>query len=360
MSSDFPDDNLYELLGVDANAPADVIRQAYRRLAMTWHPDRNTAQDAEHTFKRIRFAYDVLSDSSLRIDYDRHVATQPAKQPRPRDAAASATGARAPNLSRRARITLHEQIYGCKVNLKLTRTEYCDHCDGSGHSNAPATTCKTCDGSGEVRSALGLFSFFGPSSKPCDECDGKGKVRSPCAPCKGTGINAKKTGHLKFDVPAGIRPGVNLRVRGHGRRGRSGEAAGDLLVRIDIAEHPLFEPDYPNLRGEMPINVFRVLAGGNIEVPTLDDAISVPINSELFATPELRLAGHGMLDGSSGERGDLLMKLRLFSPSHFSEKQRALLAELEQSTANDPLQKEWKKRLRQAASSARNADESRE
>ena len=367
MHSQFPEDDLYDLLGVDAKASTELIRQAYRKLAMTWHPDRNTSHNAEHTFKRILFAYDILRDSQRRKDYDRHAAVTPrsknTKPPEPEpEHAAPPNNNRAANLSRRAKISLHEQLHGCKVKLKVTRTEYCQRCDGSGHSKAAPVTCGKCKGSGEVSSPLGLFSFFSAGTTSCDGCGGTGKVRSPCSSCQGTGVDTKKTGHLRFDVPAGIRPGTNLRVRGHGRRGRTGEAAGDLLVRIDIAEHPLFAPDFPHLRCEMPINIFRALAGGDIEGPTLDAPLSIPLQADMLDSTELRINGQGMLDGSTGERGDLLLKLRMSAPQKFSKEQRALLAELERSAANDPAQREWQRRLRSASGVKRSPvqDEDRE
>ena len=358
MHAQFPDHDLYTLLGLEPKASAEAIRLAYRKLAMAWHPDRNKAVNAELQFKQIRFAYDVLRDTARRGDYDRHlVAHPPRSQNAPQSAAHNPTQTgRAPNLSRRTRITLNEQLHGCNLKLKVTRTEYCSHCEGSGHSKKPPVTCGTCNGAGEVRSALGMFAFFSAGTTPCGDCDGKGSVQAPCSACKGSGVTAKKTGHLKFDVPAGIRPGANLRVRGHGRRGRSSEAAGDLMVRIDLAKHPLFEPDFPHLRCEMPINVFRVLAGGNIAVPTLETPVEVPLNTALGSATELRLAGQGMLDGSTGQRGDLLLKLNLICPQNFSAEQRALLAELERAAAKDPAERDWQRRLRTATNPKHTTD----
>lgn len=354
MQHPHTDDDLYGLLGVHAAASVEEIRRAYRKRAMTSHPDRNVSDDAAEAFTRIRHAYEILRDATRRADYDRDIASA-------RDAAsqqASAVqpeppAARAPNLSRRARITLHEQLRGCRVQLKVTRTEYCRQCTGSGESYAPPVACDNCGGSGRVREALGLFSFFGTATKACPDCGGQGVIRPPCEACQGMGVVARRTGHLRFMIPAGIRPGASLRVRGHGRHGRSGEASGDLMVRIEIAPHPLFEPDFPDLRCEVPISIFRMLAGGNLEVPTLDGSASVSLPADLADGAELRVAGEGMLDAVTGERGDLVVTLRLIRPRTLSDAQAELLAELDRSAGSEPALMEWVRRLRETESMKR-------
>ena len=347
------DEDLYCLLGVDSAASADEIRRAYRKLAMIWHPDRNVSAEAEETFKRIRLAYEILREPKRRTEYDREFRSHPR---RPHDAHAQpastaqseVSSRRAPNLSRHVSISLEEQLHGCRAKLRLTRTEYCRHCGGSGHANLPPLACGTCRGSGFVRNPLGLFSMFRIATVACPDCSGKGTIRPKCEACAGTGVGARKMGHLQFEVPAGIRPGASLRVRGHGRRGRSGEAPGDLLVHVGVAPHPLFEPDFPDLRCEIPVSVFRALAGGTLEVPTLGAPVSIPLSSEPIDGAELRIPGHGLLDGASGRRGDLLVRLRLVRPQQLSDAHLALLAELEQLSANDPAHIDWLRRRHDA------------
>ena len=349
MQHPHTDDDLYGLLGVHSAASVEEIRRAYRKRAMTYHPDRNVSDGAEETFKRIRSAYEILRDAKRRADYDRDAAREQdtadqqasAAQPEP-------PPGRAPNLSRRARITLDEQLRGCRVKLKLTRTEYCRRCGGSGDNDVPPVICGTCRGSGRVRHSLGLFSFFSAETIACTDCGGQGTVRPKCGACEGKGVEARKTGRLRFEIPAGIRPGASLRVRGHGRRGRSGEASGDLLIRVEIAPHPLFKPDFPHLRCEMPISVFRALAGGSLEVPTLETPVSVPLSAGLVDGAELRIDGQGMLDAANGQRGDLVVTLRLIRPQVLSDTQLELLAELERHAASEPALIDWVGRLRDA------------
>lgn len=356
MSPPHSDDDLYGLLGVHAAASPEEIRRAYRKSAMTWHPDRNVSPHAEETFKRIRSAYETLRDAKRRADYDRHAAARAHHAPRQQpDARSEPPPARAPNLSRRARITLLEQLHGGRVRLKLTRTEYCRRCGGSGEADVPPVACDACSGSGRTRHAFGLFAFF-RAEAACAKCGGKGAVRPKCRACDGRGIEARKSGHLSFSVPAGVRPGASLRVRGHGRRGRGSEAAGDLLVRVEIAPHPLFEADFPDLRCEMPISLFRVLAGGSLELPTLEGAVWLPIAADWVDGSELRIEGEGMLDAATGRRGDLLVTLRVVRPRTFSDAQLGLLAELERSAANEPELLDWARRRRDATKLRQPAD----
>jgi DnaJ-class molecular chaperone len=121
-----------------------------------------------------------------------------------------------------------------------------------------------------------------------------------------------------------------------------------LLINVGIASHPLFEPDFPHLRCEMPISVFRALAGGIVEVPTLDSPVSIPLPTDLVDGTGLNLTGHGMLNGATGKRGDLLVRLRLVRPRTLSDAQRELLAKLERLAAGEPWHVDWARRRRDA------------
>ena len=352
MKHPFADHDLYGLLGVHPGVSPEEIRLAYRQRAMMWHPDRNNCVDAEETFKLIRAAYDVLVDPSRRATYDRNAASRAERQhtsaERPPSAARGEPGApKAADVRRRVRITLEEQLRGGRVELQVTRTEYCSACGGSGTS-AVRASCDTCSGSGYVRRSLQWFPFFSAAPIACTDCGGEGLTRSKCMACEGRGRIARKKGQLHFEIPAGVPPGGSLRVQGHGRRGRSGRVSGDLIVNVEIVAHPLFQPDFPHLRCEMPISVFRALAGGIVEVPTLDMPVSVSLPNDLVDGVELRVAGHGMLNGATGARGDLLVRLRLIRPCNVSDAQRELLAKLERLAADEPAHAEWVRRRRDA------------
>ena len=360
MQHPLADHDLYCLLGVHPAASAEEIRLAYRQRAMMWHPDRNNRTDAEEVFKLIRSAYDVLRDPARRADYDRHAASRAERPHAPTERPASAAprerhAGSAPDVRRRVCITLDEQLRGGRVELKVTRTEYCSVCGGSG-STEVRVSCDTCRGSGNVRRSLGLFSFFLVTPTACTDCGGEGVTRPKCVACEGNGSIARKRGHLRFDIPAGIPPSGSLRVCGHGRRGRRGRVAGDLLINVGMVAHPLFEPDFPHLRCEMPISVFRALAGGIVEVPTLDRPVSVSLPADVVDGTELRVAGHGMLNGATGERGDLLVRLRLIRPRTLSDAQRELLAKLERLAADEPGHVDWERRRRDADNMKRSTD----
>jgi molecular chaperone DnaJ len=352
MQRPLSDHDLYCLLGVHPEASAEEIRLAYRRRAMIWHPDRNNRTDAAETFKLIRSAYDVLRDPSRRADYDRNAVSRAARPSTPAERPASAAqheprAGSAPDVRRRVHITLDEQLRGGRVELQVTRTEYCSVCGGSGSSEVRAS-CDNCRGSGQVHPSLGWFPLFLAAPTACTECDGEGVTRPKCVACEGNGTIARKRGHLRLEIPAGVPPGGRLRVPGHGRRARRGRVSGDLLITVGIAAHPLFEPDFPHLRCEMPVSVFRALAGGIVEVPTLDRPVTVPLPTDLADGTELRVTGHGMLNGATGERGDLLVRLRLIRPRTLSDAQRELLAKLERLAADEPGHVDWVRRRRDA------------
>lgn len=362
MHRDLPDEDLYGALGIQAHAQDAEITRAYRKLAMAWHPDRNASHEAADHFRRIRLAYEILRDPHRRAEYDRRArhhtvarAYSPrpgaAPQPPPR-AQPEPPVARAGNLSRRVAITLEEQVFGCRVKLKVTRTEYCSTCGGVGRMESAPATCPRCRGSGRVRKRSLPFFLFGGEEVACDACGGSGRVFPECPTCQGSGSGATRTGQLRFDIPAGVRPEATKRVRGFGRPARPGETAGDLLVKVVFAPHPLFEPDFPHLRCEIPISAFRVLAGGAIDVPTLDAAVAVALPQDAGDGTLLRLAGQGLLDVASGQRGDLFATLRVVRPEALTAAQRALVDELEQSFADHRGQvdgiAEWARRVRDA------------
>jgi molecular chaperone DnaJ len=343
------EDDLYQLLGIAAEASAADIVRAYRKLAMAWHPDRNASHDAAEQFKRIRNAYEVLRDPHRRALYDRQAAQAARRPPAP---GGNGGAARAGNLSRRCAVTLEEQIEGCRASLKLTRTEYCKRCHGSGRLDSEPRRCAACRGSGRVRRSMPFF-FFGGELVECQECGGRGSVPPACPQCKGSGNGESRTGHLRFDIPAGMRPETTMRVRGYGRPGRRGQDAGDLIVRVGIEPHPLFEPDFPDLRCHMPVSAFRLLAGGSLDVPTLDGPVRVPLPEDAGEGTLLRLPGAGMLDGASGRRGDLLVRLSVVRPQALTAAQLALLDQLERALLADPAQArplaDWARRLDDAA-----------
>jgi molecular chaperone DnaJ len=355
-------DDLYGLLGIHPAAPLAEITLAYRKCARAWHPDRNGAADAAERFRRIRHAYEVLRDPQRRAAYDR---TVPVRSARRRPSATEANtqppspqpaGERAPDMRRRVRITLAEQIAGCRHTLKLTRTEYCARCGGTGDARLPAVACGTCRGSGEVRETLGFFPFFRYEARPCTDCEGTGAIRPRCKACAGSGVETKKTGLLRFAIPAGIRPETSLRVRGHGKRSRAGAACGDLVIRVGLAPHPLFVPVFPDLACTMPVSAFRLLAGGSVVVPTLATSVSVPLPRDAADGSELRIAGEGLLDATTGERGDLVVTLRAIRPRRLTAEAHALVAQLDTLVADDPTLAEWSRRQRDAQRDRSNPD----
>lgn len=359
MHCTIPEDDVYSLLGIPVQATHSEITRAYRKLAMAWHPDRNDEGGAEEQFKRIRLAYETLRDPSRRAEYDRQRRQggrrnmqRPAPSARAEAEAREAAAEPAPrarDLSRKVSISLAEQVFGCRPKIKVTRTEYCSSCDGFGQLAQHSDTCMRCRGTGRIRKGSLAFFIFRAEEMECEDCGGLGKLRPRCPACEGSGTGATRSGHLQFEVSPGQRPDSIKRVRGFGRPGRKGEAPGDLMVKISYSRHPLFEVAFPDLRCEMPVSAFRVLAGGTVTLPTLGGLVELPLPPDAVDGSELHIAGEGLLDAATGRRGALHVKLRVLRPTSLNAKQKALLDELERSLGSqggraDPFA-DWAKRV---------------
>ncbi len=287
----------YEILECERGAAGEVLKSAYRKLAMRFHPDKNPGDHtAEVKFKEINEAYDVLKDDQKRAAYDRfgHAAFENgmggarAGAGHPfGDFAGSfsevfedffgemmggrARGGRRQNRGQDLRynleITLEEAFRGRSATIKVPTAISCETCSGSGaepgHSHE---TCTTCAGHGKVRASQGFFTV----ERTCSTCRGSGKViRHPCKICKGTGLTQKERS-LDVEVPAGVEEGTRIRLSGEGAAGLNGGPPGDLYIFLSVAEHPIFQRDGNDLHCRVPVTFITAALGGSIEVPTLD------------------------------------------------------------------------------------------
>lgn len=362
MQRNTPDDDIYSLFGIPAQASDIEITRAYRKLAMAWHPDRNASRDAEERFKRINIAYETLRDPLKRAEYDRQHKKGRRKRapaeapPRPssddmagNQAAGEARGPRARDLSRNITISLAEQITGCRPTLKVSRSEYCGQCGGEGHTAGYAATCGRCNGEGRIRKTSIAFFMFRAEESECEDCGGSGRLHPACPACGGSGMGTTRRGELRIHIPAGVRPGSIKRVPGFGRAARRGESAGDLLVTVGLARHPVFDVAFPDLTCTMPVSELRMRAAGWLEVPTLEGARRVVLPADAGDGSVLRVDGHGLLDAHSNRRGNLNVMLKTVPTPKLSDPQLAMLNELERGFAKgrgrgDPFA-DWARRL---------------
>jgi molecular chaperone DnaJ len=351
----------YEVLGVAKNASDDEIKKAYRKLAMKYHPDRNTdGKDTEEKFKEAKEAYEMLSDAKKREAYDRfgHAGVDPNAAGMGGqggfggfsdvfgdifgDIFGAAGGARGgggrANVYRGAdlrysmEVSLEQAANGYTTEIRVPSWENCDTCHGTGAK--PGTkpkACHTCGGQGSVRMQQGFFSI----QQTCPTCHGSGKViPDPCGTCDGVG-RIKKAKTLEVRIPAGIDTGMRIRSAGNGEPGVNGGPAGDLYVEIQVREHGVFQRDGDDLHCEIPISMVTAALGGKVEVPTLAGRAEIELPEGTQSGKTFRLRGKGIKGLRSSYPGDLYAHVAVETPVRLNEKQKKLLRDLEASL-HDP------------------------
>ena len=340
----------YEVLGVSRDASEDEIKKAYRKLAMQYHPDRNPGDaEAERKFKEAAEAYDVLRDADKRARYDRfgHAGLQGGaggfgstddifarfsdifgdlfgfgggtgrSGPRPMAGA---------DLRYNLEISFEQAATGAEIPLKLPRHEECPECKGSGA--APGTkpeTCRQCNGTGQVRRTQGFFQL----AMPCPACHGTGQViATPCPRCKGDGVVANVR-EIVVRIPAGVDTGTRLRVRGEGEAGVHGGPPGDLYVVLHVEPSKHYDRQGQDLIYECSISFVQAALGHRVEVPGLNGPLPLEIPRGIQSGTPLRLKGEGMPYPGRSQRGDLLVVVKVLTPTKLSERQEELLREFE-------------------------------
>jgi molecular chaperone DnaJ len=348
--------DFYVLLGVSREASETEIKKAYRKLAMEYHPDRNPASDAEARFKEITEAYEVLRDPQKRSAYDRygkaglggggfgfhHVDLSEALNIFMRDFGGMGGfesifgGRRARTDERRGqdirvtvRLTLSEVALGAKKTVKLKSPERCAACQGSGAKPGTKTTnCTTCGGSGEVRRAA--RSMFGQfiSVSACPTCGGEGvTLKDPCEVCRGEGrVRGERT--VTVDVPAGVSTNNYLTLRGQGAAGLRNGPSGDLQVMLDIKDDERFERQDNDLIYDLALSFSQAALGGEHEVPTPYGSESLRIPGGTQPETVLRLRGRGLPILGQDGKGDLLVRVHIWTPERLTEEQERLFREL--------------------------------
>ena len=352
----------YETLGVDRNASAEEVKKAYRKMALKYHPDRNRGEpEAETRFKEVAEAYEVLSDPQKRSLYDRygHKGVQStfssggfswddfhhfddfgdlfgdlfssffggafgATRTAGRGARSRARGR---DLRIAHRLTLEEAFHGKEVSLNVDRLEACEACEGSGcKPGTKPSTCRQCGGAGQVRVSQGFFSMV----STCPACYGQGRtIASPCPKCNAQG-RVPRTAKLKVSIPRGVDTGMRLRLAGEGEAGSEGAPRGDLYVVLEIEPHEFFTRQDDDLYCEIPLSFTHAALGGEVEVPTIDGVASLRIPPGTQTHRVLRLRGQGMPRSTNNPdvRGDLHVRVILFTPRKLTSRQKELLAEL--------------------------------
>jgi molecular chaperone DnaJ len=354
----------YNILGVTRDASAEEIRKAYRKLARKYHPDVNPGdKEAERKFMALQEAYDVLSDSQKRAQYDRYGTVFEGAEAGPRTQTYTWSTRGAPpefdevNLedlfggrfgaedlfggraaARRRGADVHYEITvpflvavrGGEQAIEVSRQRACPACSGSGADPAAGTdTCAACGGSGRRRGALGI-------AMPCPQCGGKGRVpRQPCRACGGRGTTPKRD-RITVKVPPGVDDGSTIRLRGQGEAGTDAQPAGDLLIKVRVAEHPYFRRHGKDIFLEVPITVAEAVLGAKIEVPTIHGKLTVTVPPGTSGGQKLRLRGKGIADRTGGARGDQYVQIRIQVPKPAEAASQDLIRQFDEKNPISP------------------------
>ena len=318
----------YEVLGVSKTAPKDEIKDAYRKLAMQYHPDRNKSPEAEEKFKEISEAYAVLSDVEKRSQYD-NLGHAGFDQRYTTEDIFGERITRGRDIGLDLEITLEEAAKGAAKEIRVPRIEKCEVCGGSGASPGTAPrTCPKCKGAGKIQNVN--RNNFGTFVRviPCPQCDGEGRIiDSPCRNCRGTGL-VRKERTIEVKVPAGIDEGFQLRLQGEGEMPQDGDSSGDLYVLIHITPDQYFRRDGDDLLFNLTIGFPQAVLGAEVSVPTLEGNADLRIHPGTQPGEIVKLKGKGMPRLRGYGKGDLLVRVDVEVPEKLTQRQRTLLEDL--------------------------------
>jgi molecular chaperone DnaJ len=362
----------YQVLGVPKNASGAEIKKAYRKLAQRHHPDANPGnKEAEDRFKEVSAAHEVLSDTEKRRQYDqvREMAASGFGAGGPggfpgaaggrqrvrvegfpfgedigdlgdlfgglfgggRGGRGSRATARGADLETEVRISFDDAMTGTTVPVQIRGLAPCDRCSGSGaEPGTSPVTCPQCGGSGQETVDQGLFSM----ARPCSRCRGSGRiVETPCRECGGSGVR-QATRRFSVKIPAGVRDGARIRLRGRGEPGGVGVAPGDLYVSVRVAPHAVFGRKGSDLTLDLPVTYSEAALGANVSVPTLNGPVTLKIPSGTASGRTFRLRGKGA--PKRGGQGDLLVTARVAVPQKLSREEKELLRRLQEVQRESP------------------------
>ncbi|GGD02743.1 molecular chaperone DnaJ [Aureimonas glaciei] len=357
----------YEMLGVTKTCDDKMLKTAFRKLAMQFHPDKNPGDAAaEAKFKELGEAYEVLKDPQKRAAYDRygHAAFQNGGpggggggfrgdfgssmadvfddifgemmgQRRGRGGAGAGGNGRerGSDLRYNMEIGLEEAYAGKTAEIGVPTTIQCDECTGTGAKpGSSPKACPTCGGVGRVRAAQGFFSI----ERTCPTCQGRGQIiADPCGKCGGDGRLPEER-QLSVNIPAGIEDGTRIRLAGEGEAGLRGGPAGDLYIFLSVRSHDLFQREGADLYCTVPVSMTAAALGGSFEVTTLDGAktrVKVPEGTQ--SGTQFRVRGKGMTVLRSSQTGDLFIQVQIETPQNLNKRQRELLEEFEKTSSSD-------------------------
>lgn len=357
----------YDILGVEKSATADEIKKAYRKLALKHHPDKSGGDDAQ--FKELGEAYEVLSDSQKRAQYDQFGHAGPGFNGGGQGdfsgaqgfggfdfnsfgggfgdifnqffqgggQAAEATGA---DIQADIMIDFRDSVFGADHEVELRLADTCSHCHGNGaEPGTKLKTCPTCQGAGQIttrqQTILGTFQ----QTAICPECQGRREIpETKCKVCHGRGTETQ-TNKIKVRVPAGVEDGMMIRLNGHGAAGGPGtKHKGDLYIRVHVRPDPKFDRQGNDIVSRLKTDMATAALGGEAEVETIDGPVKLKIPTGTQSGKVFKLSDHGIVYGPAKRRGDHLVLVTVETPTHLTPEQKNLL---EQFRAGASKRKFW-------------------
>lgn len=357
----------YDVLGVSKGASPDEIKQAYRKLAMKYHPDLNkeNQKDAEERFKEVSEAYEVLADPEKRGKYDRFGREGVESTFRTGgfdwadfthfsdisdifggfDEGPFGSGIfeqmfgrgtrRGPQPGRSLRydleVSIEEVAKGVEKEVRIPHTVVCSTCGGEGAKKGDFKTCPTCGGSGQVQKTQRRGNTQFVTITTCPVCRGSGRqILRPCPTCGGAGVS-QTTSTIKVSIPKGAEEGTRLRIRGAGEASSEGAGQGDLFIVVHIADHQVFKRDGSDLHVDAYISFAQAALGDEITVPTLEGSALLKIPAGTQTGTIFRLKGKGLPNMHGYGTGDEFVKVNVVTPTKLTAPQRELMRQLQEA-----------------------------
>ena len=355
----------YQVLGIDHSANEKEMKKAFRSMARKYHPDKNGSADADERFKEIQEAYAVLSDAEKRSNYDRFGHEPPGGSPFGAggfsgfrmnfdDIFSSDLGdlfgslfgsgsrgrraARGHDVLLRHQVSFQAIVESSQEEVEVDLVRQCDSCQGSGADDASAvSSCSNCAGRGQITVREAMGPFINQTTRTCPRCHGRGQViEQPCDECGGEG-RLKKSQKLRFNVPKGADSGTRLRMKGKGEPAPFGRGqSGDLYIELGVEDHPWFERDGADLLMSLPLGYPDMALGCEVRLPHIDgQELKIKIPAGARAGQTLEIAARGLQGAMSRGRGNVIILLKMFSPSRLSKQMKKELETLREPLGLD-------------------------
>ena len=342
----------YDVLGVQKGATKDQIKDAYRKLALQFHPDRNKSPEAEERFKEISEAYAVLSDDEKRRQYDSFGREGVYQRYSQEDifrgvnfgeffrgmgfgfddifsqffGGGRGRASRGEDLTYHVQMNLEDLVADSTREIEIPRTEMCSTCGGSGAKPGTSPrTCAVCGGTGQVQKVQSAGFARLVRVTACDRCRGRGyTIDSPCTDCKGRGVLERRR-KISLVIPGGLDDGHTLRLRGEGDAGENGTPPGDLYILVNVRPHRTFMREGNDIYFNAKINAIQAMLGTEVKVPTLygDAVLLIPAGTQPGERFTIKERGLPKVGGRG--RGNQYVLVTVEVPKHLSNAQKELL-----------------------------------